>query len=113
MIYTDTLKKNYEFKNVLSRGQFYSGKFVNIYIRKNHKNINYIGIAVGVKMAKAVKRNRVKRLIRENYRLLENKIETGNNIVFLWKNKNNIKEATFWNIKKDMLLIFERANLIK
>ena len=32
-----TLKKNYEFKNVLSKGKFFVGKYVTIYI-KNNKN---------------------------------------------------------------------------
>ena len=31
----DTLKKNYEFKNVLNKGKFYRGRYVTIYINKN------------------------------------------------------------------------------
>ena len=64
-----TLKKNYEFKNVLSKGKFYVGKYVTIYIKDNKKNENYIGIAVSTKIGKAVTRNKIKRLIRESYRL--------------------------------------------
>ena len=67
-----TLKKNYEFKNVLSKGKFFVGKYVTIYIKNNKKNENYVGIAVGTKVAKAVKRNKIKRLIRESYRLNKN-----------------------------------------
>ena len=28
----DTLKKNYEFKNVLDKGKFYRGKYITMYI---------------------------------------------------------------------------------
>ena len=77
-----TLKKNYEFKNVLSKGKFFVGKYVTIYIKNNKKNENYVGIAVGTKVAKAVKRNRIKRLIRESYRLNKNNLKKGNDIVF-------------------------------
>ena len=35
----DTLKKNYEFKNVLDKGKFYRGKYITIYISKNKKEI--------------------------------------------------------------------------
>ena len=35
----DTLKKNYEFKNVLNKGKFYRGNYITIYITKNN-NLN-------------------------------------------------------------------------
>ena len=103
MLNTDTLKKNYEFKNVLTKGKYYNGNYIDIYIKKNNKNFNYIGIAVSVKVGKAVKRNRIKRLIRENYRLLEDKISVGYDIIFLWKKNKNISEANFFNIKYDII----------
>lgn len=113
MVKTDTLKKNYEFKNVLKKGNYFPGKYIDIYIQKNRKSNNYIGIAISVKVAKATKRNRIKRLIRENYRLIENNIVDGYNIIFLWKKKIDIKEATYNNIEEDMLSIFQRAKLLK
>ena len=105
------LKKNYEFKNVLSKGKFFVGKYVTIYIKNNKKNENYVGIAVGTKVAKAVKRNKIKRLIKENYRLQEEKIKTGYNIIFLWNKKKEPQYATFLNIKKDIEEIFKKANI--
>lgn len=110
---TRMLKKNYEFKNVLSKGNYYSGKYIEAFIRKNNKNYNMLGIAVSVKVAKAVRRNSVKRLIRENYRLLETSIKPGYNMIFLWKKKANTQEATFANIKKDMKKIFDKANIFE
>lgn len=108
-----TLKKNYEFKNVLSRGRFIKGKYLIIYCKKNNKNINRIGIAINTHIAKAVRRNRIKRLIRENYRLIKNDLFCGYDIIFLWNKNMDINDATFGNIKYDMLIIFKKIGIMK
>ena len=109
---TKMLKKNYEFKNVLSNGKYYAGKYIEAFIKPNNsKTYNFLGVAISVKTAKAVKRNHIKRLIRENYKNSEIKIKTGNSIIFLWKKKSDIKNATFENVKNDMNNIFEKANI--
>ena len=109
---TITLKKNYEFKKVLNKGKYFSGNYLDFYIAKNNENINKIGIAIGVKITNAVNRNRIKRLILENYRLQENYLAVGYQIVFLWKRRIDVKEATFEHIKNDMENIFKRAGLL-
>ena len=106
-----TLKKNYEFKNVLSKGKFYIGKQISIYVLKNKKKINVIGIAVSTRQCGAVQRNRIKRLIRENYRLIKNNLKQGNDIVFLWNKKGEVKEADYYIIKKDMQNLLKKAEL--
>ena len=111
---TKMLKKNYEFRNILSKGKYYSGKYIEAFIKKNNdKKYNFLGIAIGVKIAKAVKRNKIKRLIRENYMLIEEKIKPGYTVVFLWKKKKNIENATFENIKSDIMFIFDKANILE
>lgn len=108
---TKMLKKNYEFKNVLSKGKFYSGKVIQAVIQENNKNCNFLGLAISNKTAKAVRRNKIKRLIRENYNLLENDIKNNKSIVFLWKKNVDIEKANFENIRADMNLIFDKANI--
>lgn len=107
-----TLKKNYEFKNVLSRGKFYLGKQIHIYVLKNNKNTNVIGIAVSIKECGAVQRNRIKRLIRENYRLIKNELKQGYDIVFLWNKKERADEANYYVIKNDMINSLKKSKLL-
>ena len=68
------LKKNYEFKKILNYGTFYKGQQIGIFYIKNNKDNNFLGIAVSKTAGKSIKRNKIKRLIKENYRLLEKNI---------------------------------------
>ena len=106
------LKKNYEFKYVLSKGKYYSGENIEAFIYKNNYEYNLLGLAISTKIGKAVKRTMIKRLLRETYKGLENNISNGYSIVFLWKKKVNINNATYNNIKKDMNSIFDKAQLL-
>lgn len=111
---TKMLKKNYEFKEVLSRGKYYSGENIEAFIKKTDDlKYNFLGIAISSKIAKAVKRNYIKRLIRESYRSIEEEISTGNRIVILWKKKKDVKEASFSGIKEDIRIIFDKAKLFR
>ena len=108
----ETLKKNYEFKNVLSKGKFYIGKQISIYVLKNNKKMNVIGVAVSTKECGAVTRNRIKRLIRENYRIIKNELKQGYDIVFLWNKKEFPKDANYFIIKQDILKLLKKAELL-
>ena len=91
---TVMLKKNYEFKIVLTKGRFYIGKQLKIVILKNGKNFKTLGIAVSTKNGKAFQRNKAKRLIREAYKNLEEKIINGYSIVVLLKKDIDITVYT-------------------
>ena len=50
------LKKNYQYKQVLTKGKHYSGDYMLAYILKNNEKINYLGLAVSVKLRKSGKK---------------------------------------------------------
>lgn len=110
---TKMLKKNYEFQKVFAKKNYYGGRYLEMFVIDNPQKMNYLGIAVSKKSANSVYRNKIKRLIRENYRQIENKIIEGKTYVILWKKKALIEDATYQNIKEDMGKIFKKANLIK
>ena len=101
----NTLKKNFEFKRVLNRGKCINGKFLAIYIFPNKLNDLRVGFAIGKKAGKAHDRNRIRRIVRENYRLIEDKLVKGLDIVFVWKNLIPADKIEFNKIKEDVNLL--------
>ena len=109
---TKMLKKNYEFKNVLAKGTYFSGRCIEVFVKENKiTDLNYLGIAISVKLTNAVNRNHIKRLIRESYKKVEDNLKTGYSIVFLWKKKVEISKADYQNISDDIKYIFDKAKI--
>jgi len=113
MINTITIKSPFEFQKVINKGQWYGSNFFSIYILPNKEKYNKIGLGIGKKVGKANKRNRVKRLIREAYKEIEieNKLNYGYNIVFIWKSKAKFEDLTFEKTKNDIDRVFNKALL--
>ena len=106
------LKKNYEYRAVLSKGKYYSGDYIKAIIVLNNKKCNYLGLAVSTKYGKAIQRNKVKRYLRESYKDLEKSWKKGYSIVFLVKKDVDIRQLNYNYIKKDMLNIFNKAEVM-
>lgn len=102
----NTLKLNYEFKNVLNKGKYYIGKQIIIYILKNKSKNNRVGIAISSKLCISVRRNRIKRVIRAAYQQNLKDLKLGHDIVIIWNKKANIDELSYHIILEDMNKIF-------
>ena len=110
---TEMLKKNYEFKAVLTKGNFFIEKEIEIFILKNNKKRNFLGIAIGTKNGKAFQRNRAKRIIRESYAKLENRLIEGFSIVILMNKNFCIDNIKFLEIYEEMFKIFLKAKILQ
>jgi ribonuclease P protein component len=81
MKYSETLKKNDDFREIYRTGKSYANKYLIMYVRKNENDNNRIGISVSKKVGNSVIRHRITRLIRESYRLSEDSFLSGLDIV--------------------------------
>lgn len=105
------LKKNYEFKKVYNHGKSFADSYLVMFILKNNLGINKVGFSVSKKVGKSVIRNRVKRRLKENYRLSHSKLKIGYNIIFLSRVRAN--EADYNTLSNSMNKLFKKADLIK
>ena len=108
-----TLKLNYEFKNVFNKGKYYIGNQIIIYILKNRVGVNRLGIALSSKLCNAVKRNRIKRVIRAIYQKNIVNCDNGYDIVIAWNKKADIGDLSYYIIFEDMKRIFLNSGIKK
>lgn len=76
-----TLKKNSDFHRLYSRGKSAVTPHMVVYCRRNRENVNRLGYTVSTKLGHAVVRNRVRRRLREIYRLNAVNLKAGYDIV--------------------------------
>ena len=69
--------------NVYTSGRSYANKYLVIYTLKNNSDRNRLGISVSKKVGNSVVRHRLKRLIKESYRLHEKMFNSGLDIVVI------------------------------
>lgn len=72
-----SLKKNQDFRHCYENGRSYANRELVLYVCGNGLSGNRLGISVSKKVGNSVIRHRVKRLIRENYRLHEDGFNSG------------------------------------
>lgn len=75
--------KNKEFTEVYKLHQSKANKLLIMYVRKNDLDINRLGISISKKVGNSVVRHRFCRLVRESYRLNQNSLKSGFDIVVL------------------------------
>ena len=83
MIFTDSLRKNSDFQAVYKSGKSYANKYLVIYTSKNGTDRNRLGISVSKKVGNSVVRHRMKRLVKESYRLHEQMFNSGLDIAVI------------------------------
>ena len=111
MLFTTALKKNFEFRRLYRRGKCAAGPCVAVYCLKNGRGANRLGIAAGTKLGNAVKRNLVRRRIRESYRLCEHRVMPGFDIVVSARGRSVCSD--FSDIDHDIKKQLSRLGLLK
>jgi len=110
MKFTTSLKKNHEFKRLYNKGKSAATQCVVVYCRRNGKAENRLGVTVSTKLGGAVVRNRIRRRLKEIYRLNEEKLSTGYDIVIVARMRSRF--AGYREIESSVLSLFNKLNLL-
>ncbi len=100
------LKKQADFQRLFQKGKRgYAPSLMMIYIPSDKLTM---GISIGKKHGKAVRRNRIKRLLREAFRATQDEIKGTYKLVLMPKVADEYSFATF---KKHLQCIIKKENL--
>ncbi len=83
MKFSESLKKNHQFRTVFQKGRSRADRYFVMYVLENGEEYNRIGISVSKKVGNSIVRHRVTRLVRESYRLQEAMFNSGLDIVIV------------------------------
>ncbi len=103
------LKKKKDFQTVYSNGKTYANRFLVLYVFCSDDLQGKIGFAAGKKLGCAVRRNRIKRLLREAYRMQQDKIKEGFSLLLV--GRKAALSASFLDIEKALFALLEKADV--
>ena len=78
---TVSLKENHLFRRLYQKGKTSADSRLALYVRRNGGKTNRLGLTVSTKVGCAVTRNRIRRRLREIYRLHEARMAEGMDVV--------------------------------
>ena len=111
MQFTEPLKQNHIFRRLYAKGESAVGRFVVVYARRNGTKTSRLGITTGVKLGRAVDRNRARRRIRECYRLQEAKLKPGWDIVVVARSA--AIDGDFAELERSLLRLCGKLKLLR
>lgn len=110
MKFSTSLKLNHVFRR-LYRTTGFAGPYLVLYARRNREGLNRVGITVSKKLGKAHIRNRIRRRLREVYRLNEERFLPGWDIVLVGRGR--ALDADFAAMEKSFLSLAQKAGITR
>ena len=110
MKFSSALKLNHIFRRLYATGGV-ANSYLVLYARKNRTGKNRVGITVSKKLGHAVVRNRVRRRLREIYRLHEEQFQSGWDIVVVARSRS--VDASFPRLTGAYLKLAEKAGILR
>jgi len=111
MEFSKSLKLNHLFRRLYNKGRSCANGLLVIYCRPNGSQENRIGLTVSAKLGHAVVRNKVRRRLREIYRLNEQKFLPGYDLVVVARSR--AVTAPYGKLEKAYLHLADKLGLLR
>ena len=107
----ESLKRNEDFKTCYKSGKSYANRYLVVYVLPNGLEYNRIGISISKKVGNSVVRHRIKRLVRESYRLHEQEFDSGSDLAVI--GRRSADGASYQEIERALLSLLRKAGVRK
>lgn len=104
------LRRNSDFQHVRQIGKSYASPLLVLAFLRNELDHNRFGFVVSKRLGKAVRRNKIKRQMREIIRLEMSQIKPGFDLVFIARVPSS--KATYLEILQSINKLLKRADLL-
>ena len=104
MKHTVSMKENHLFRRLYTKGKSAATGLLAVYARPNRQGRNRLGLTVGTKVGKAVRRR-----IREAYRIHEETMTTGWDIVVVARVRSAF--AGYTELERDLLRLLDKLGV--
>lgn len=104
------LCKNKGFQTVYNKGKSYANKMMVVHIQVSDSGMGKVGFAAGKRLGNAVIRNRVKRLLRETFRLNYDQMEKKYDMI--WVGRRPMVHAKRQVVEKFFLELSRQAKIL-
>ena len=111
MEFSKSLKLNHIFRRLYAKGQSCANGYLVVYCRRNGTEENRIGLTVSAKLGHAVVRNKLRRRLREIYRLHEAQFQPGWDIVVVARSRS--VSASYQKLEKSYLHLAGKLGLLR
>lgn len=109
--YTVSLKENRQFRRLYAKGKSVVTPYLVLYYRRNGGGQNQLGITVSGKLGNAVTRNKIRRRLREMYRINEESLFPGYTLVIVARGR--AVGASYRELEKYFFKLTEKAGLLR
>ena len=111
MEHTVSLKENHLFRRAYNRGKSAADSRLALYVRRNGRRNSRLGLTVSTKVGCAVVRNRVRRRLREIYRLHEEQVLGGRDVVVVARVR--AASSDYRQLERSFLRLADKLELLK